>query len=700
MLGSFSGGGLGFGLAFSLKDKFSKNADKIQNSLDSLDAKATKVSNSISQLKIGGAIATAGAAVSALFLSQVNKASDLEEALNKSKEIFGAYSGEVENFANNAFKIGLSRSDALDYVSDFGNLLTSGAKLNEEIAKDYSLSLTRAAADLASFNNRDIADTQRALRGAITGEFESIKSLGVKINMQELKKEVEATGKAFNNTTKTQAIYNEIMKQTIKAAGDFKRTSDGFANAKRILGAVFNNILIKLGQVALPIVKNLVKFLSSLAVKVMEFLETADGKRLLKFIFNLGLVLTAIGLSIAGFAALRLAMLTSKVTFTIFRSTVISMAKALTGMNLALLPALIVVGLFVGIIYAAVKGLTLFNNSTAHSLHQLSGFQRILAIVGGILQAVYEFWKFFDGENSGITDGTMNRLIALGISKESIEAIGSWVVRVRAILQGFGSFFSDLWNWMKKTVDSVRPKILDFLNTLGFNFEKAVSPMESFREAGRKIAAVVMTIVIIAIIALIAHMISLAIAVIAATWPILLIIGIIAAIVAVIMNWGKITEWFSGIWSTFTSFIGEKWNGMMDYFKNTSLANIFIDAGLALIKFLITPFTALLTLLSKLPGKVGKFASAGLEAVDSLLTRTKDPDGSTSIPNSRTFNSGAASDQLALSNTAIPRALGPLAANSNQPNPAIPPITLITQIDSEEVSKKVIDKQELENSRS
>lgn len=702
MLGSFTAGGLGFGLAFTLKDKFSKNSDKIQNSLDSLDAKATRIASSISQLKIGGVIAAAGAAVSALFFSQVNKASDLEEALNKSKEVFGKYSGEVENFANNAFKIGLSRSDAFDFVSDFGNILTSGAQLNERVAKEYSLSLTRAAADLASFNNRDIGDVQKALRSAITGEFESIKSLGVKINMQELKKQVEATGKAFNNQTRTQAIYNAIMKQTTKAAGDFLRTSDGFANAKRILGAVFENILIKVGQIALPIVKNLVKFLSKLAINIMEFLDTANGQRLLKFIFNLGLTLAVVGSLMAGMAALRLVMLTSKFTFSLFRTTIINLAKAMTGLNLSLLPALLVVAAFAGIIILAVKGLTLFNNSTAHSLHQLSGFKRILAIIGGVLQAVYEFWKFFDGENSGITDGTMQRLIALGISKESIEAIGSWVVRVRAILQGFTRFFVSVWTTMRDFVLQVKPKILGFLNELGFNFEKSTSPMEDFRVLGEKIAAFIMGIMIGAIILLIAHMISLAVAVIAATWPILAIIAVIAIIVAVIMNWGKITQWFKDIWGKFTDWIGAKWQSVLEYFKTNSLKDMFIDAGVALIRFLITPFTLLLRLLSKAPGKIGDFAQKGLDGIDSILSLADADTGqSTSSSNNSTFSNSQATERLALSNTAGPRTLAATQlAATNQPNPAVPKITLINKIDSDEVSRRVIDKQELENSRS
>lgn len=700
MLGSFSAGGLGFGLAFTLKDKFTKTSDLIQNSLDSLDAKATRVSNSINQAKIGGGIAAAGAAISALFISQVNKASDLDEALSKSRQIFGDYSTDVENFANNAFRIGLSRSDALDFVSDFGNILTSGAKLNEDLAKDYSLSLTRAAADLASFNNRDIADVQRALRSAITGEFESIKSLGVKLNMDELRKSVEKTGQAWNNTTKTQAIYNEILAQTTKAAGDFVRTSDGLANMKRILGAVFNNILIKMGQVALPLVQKLVRFLSNLAIKVQAFLDTAAGKQFLKLVFTFGLVLAAVGSFIAILGLAKLAMLTSSLTMGLFKSGIISVAKAVTGLNLAFGPALIVVMAFIGIIYLAIKGLQLFNNSTAHSLHQLSGFKRVLAIIGGILQAVYEFWKFFDGENSALTEGTMNRLIALGITKKSIEAIGSWVVRVRAVLQGFGRFFSKVWVTVRKIVDEVRPKILDFLNNLGFNFNKAQSPMEQWRIAGEKIAAFILGIMIGALILLIAHMVTLAISVIAATWPILLIIAVIVAVVAVILNWGKITDWFAEKWGQFTDWIGNKWASIIGYFKNNSLKDIFIDAGLALIKFLITPFKLLLQLLSKVPGRVGNFATKGLDAIDNLFDRNKD-DVTSSSENNSTFKNGAVTNQLAQANVALPKAvLDRNAQASAQPNPALPKITLINKIDSDEVGRRVIDAQELDNSRS
>ena len=50
-LGTFSGGGLGFGVVFTLKNAFSKTAKEIQADMDKLDGRTAKIQQSIRDRK-------------------------------------------------------------------------------------------------------------------------------------------------------------------------------------------------------------------------------------------------------------------------------------------------------------------------------------------------------------------------------------------------------------------------------------------------------------------------------------------------------------------------------------------------------------------------------------------------------------------------------------------------------------------------
>jgi len=114
----------------------------------------------------------------------------------------------------------------------------------------------------------------------------------------------------------------------------------------------------------------------------------------------------------------------------------------------------------------------------------------------------------------------------------------------------------------------------------------------------------------------------LAFAVNATLWPILLIIAVIAAVIAIIMNWGKITKWFAKIWGKFTGWISETWGKLVSWFKNFSFVDFFKSIGQSIIDFLLFPLKAVLTLVSKIPGKVGAAAAKTLNKINDFTNIT------------------------------------------------------------------------------
>jgi len=98
-------------------------------------------------------------------------------------------------------------------------------------------------------------------------------------------------------------------------------------------------------------------------------------------------------------------------------------------------------------------------------------------------------------------------------------------------------------------------------------------------------------------------------------WPILLIIAAIVAVILVIKNWSTITDWFGKMWSKFTNWIGEAWQNVVKWFQEFDFKQMFMGIGQSILKFMLMPMKAMLTLLSNIPGKIGDLAKLGLEKI-------------------------------------------------------------------------------------
>lgn len=192
----------------------------------------------------------------------VTAASDLNEQLSRSEVVFGAAAGGVQDFARTtALALGVSRTQALEAAGSFGTLFAASG-LSQEAAAGMSTELVRLAADLASFNNLDPADTLEKLRSGLVGESEPLRTVGVLLNETEVKAKAAALGlgglgRELTEAEKVQARYALILEQTQRAQGDFARTATGLANASRVIRAAFADIGTELGQAVLPTVARL-----------------------------------------------------------------------------------------------------------------------------------------------------------------------------------------------------------------------------------------------------------------------------------------------------------------------------------------------------------------------------------------------------------------------------------------------------------
>jgi phage-related protein len=211
-------------------------------------------------LAFTGAFAALGAGQ--FFTGAISGASDLAETVSKANTIFGEAAPGIERWAEGAATaLGQSKQQALDSAATFGNLF-SQLGIGADVTAEMSTEMVGLASDFASFHNADITEVLNAQQAAFRGEFDAVQRFVPTINAAAVaQRALEMTGKAttaeLTEQEKALATQALLMEGAGAAAGDFARTSDGLANRQRILGARFENLKTKIGQVLMPVMSAL-----------------------------------------------------------------------------------------------------------------------------------------------------------------------------------------------------------------------------------------------------------------------------------------------------------------------------------------------------------------------------------------------------------------------------------------------------------
>lgn len=285
-------------------------AQSFKNAGDQLAQVGDKANRAGSKLTTGATlpILAAGAA-------SFKFASDLNESMSKANVVFGKNSAAIDKWASNAAtNLGISKQEALEASSTFGNFLTALGVGSGPTAK-MSKGITQLGVDLASFNNvSNPTEVLDALRSGMAGEAEPLRKFGVNLNAARIEAEALNLGLAkapvnmakvrvattnlekaqlaavkatkehgaeslearaaaakvaaaeeqvrkalagskveLTAAQKAQATYSLIMKDTKLAQGDFARTSDGAAGQMKKLTAKAKDAAAAFGTQLLPI---------------------------------------------------------------------------------------------------------------------------------------------------------------------------------------------------------------------------------------------------------------------------------------------------------------------------------------------------------------------------------------------------------------------------------------------------------------
>jgi hypothetical protein len=285
---------LGFTIDKRKFDAYERLVARQTKSLRKLGEESTKLGKSLSTTFSLPAIALGGFAV--------KLASDANEIESKFSVIFRSISEESEKTAQSLAKnFGLSIVQSKELLGNTADLLT-GFGFTQKSALDLANQVNELAVDLASFNNFSggAEGASAALTKALLGERESVKSLGIQISEDLVKRQV-----AINNTkgltfetlrqAKAFATLQIAQRQSLNAVGDYSRTQKQFANRTRELRVRLQDLGVAFGKILLPFATKLL----NVTIKLTEFFTNLSPttKKLILFVTGLtiafgGLLLT------------------------------------------------------------------------------------------------------------------------------------------------------------------------------------------------------------------------------------------------------------------------------------------------------------------------------------------------------------------------------------------------------------------------
>lgn len=275
-------------------EKYGKSLDDVTNKTKAHIKRAEELGDKFqkfgSALTIGVTtpVVAAGAAI-------YKYSSDLTEAENKTEAVFGNMTQYVKDWAQGSIdKIGMAKSTAYDAVSLFGDMATS-MELSRKEAADMSMSLVELSADLSSFKNVSLEQSQKALTGIFTGETEALKTLGLMMTETELKAYAMSQGfeKSYSEMSqaeKVQLRYQFILEKSANAIGDYARTNGEAAGQMRKLPEVLKELASSFRDNVEPLITPIATALNN---AIVSFGKLGDGTK--NLIVRTSLAIAALG---------------------------------------------------------------------------------------------------------------------------------------------------------------------------------------------------------------------------------------------------------------------------------------------------------------------------------------------------------------------------------------------------------------------
>jgi tape measure domain-containing protein len=580
-IGSFGGGGLGFGLAFTLEDQFTAAAEDIQRSMRGLEGTSaelqSQVTTSMNQLKLGAVALGVGMAIAAPFGLGLKYASEFETA-----EVGLATALKSTEAAKAAFA--QIKADAAATPFDTQSLLAGNRAListgmTAQAAREDILNLANAVAGSGggSVELQRMAINMQQISNLGKASSVDIKQFAIAgINIYQLL--AEATGKPIAKVKEMDVTYSDLSKALKIAAqeggvyaGALEKMSQTAAGKSSTLKDEITFAFAALGTAVFPIFHGVIDLLISASKAVRIFLENPLGQWIARI--TLGVAALSIGFGLllivmggSKLVAIQMAGAFGSATKTMILETIATqgltaglgaMATAAWAAIAPLLPFIAIGALVVAIAYGIYAGYNKATEAFANFANECenSGVTLFFARLGGYLQVIKEVWQTWDGltNSFSLSQETIQKLQALGIYETAL-GIATWTLRIKEF---FVSSFTVIrsvavqtWGIVQRIWNSISTSIDDALGKFGISIGKNTSDLEKWRKAGEIVGGAIVRG--LAGIAIVAAVVSSAVVIVFA--------GIVLAIEAVISvfytAWKVIGMAFDVLSARVTGFLG------------------------------------------------------------------------------------------------------------------------------------------------
>lgn len=379
-------------------------------------------------------------------------ASWAEEMESKFNVVFGSMGESARQWAaDTASAIGRSRLDLMDYLANTQNLLV-GMGQNRDEAALFSREIVQMGVDLASFNNLAESDAINSLQSAMVGAHLAARSLGAVLNENTLALAMQDMGlrgtfQQLDENRKMQVRFRAIVMQSEDAIGDALRTSGSFENQLRGLKGEVKDLSAELGQILLPYAT---QFIGVLRQGVAWFGELSPAAK--SGVMAFGAILAVL----------------FPVVWALGR--VIWLGGQLKA----------------GWIWLAAKLAPLAATLGVP-------FWGLIAIIGGVILVVQDFWTWFKGGES-VIGGVFGKIAEFG--RNSLATIRGWVAGAKVWLDNLVQGFANLPGRIMDAIKGLGSKLKDAFvgglakirNLLPFSpVRDLTSPLRDLEKAGMNI---------------------------------------------------------------------------------------------------------------------------------------------------------------------------------------------------------------------
>ena len=313
-------------------------AEKEANKIEVLSGKIEKFGKKQSDTftNIGRKMSLFTVAFTGVAVAGFNMATDLEDALGATDEVFRQSSEEAKKWASSlSSDYGIPKKEAFEYQNLMGTMLQNIGGLTSQMAQEQGSKLIELAGDLTAMYGGTTTEAVNALVSALRGMPLPMTRYGVAVNDSAVKTKALELGLAKTTAEITPQIKQAstlalIWEQTSAAQGQASREADSASGAVRAFTTAVKNLTSAFGEVLLPILTPVIQAITKFAENLTN-LSPAVQKTIMiigGLVASIGPLLLAIGsvLKILPVLKLALATLTGPIGLIITAVTALAVA--------------------------------------------------------------------------------------------------------------------------------------------------------------------------------------------------------------------------------------------------------------------------------------------------------------------------------------------------------------------------------------